>query len=79
MKPFDLKDYKRDIVVLNLTKGNILMIFPMGATVNDTTGVLEGNYTDGRRLIKIADMTDLDKQKTALKFIISEWLKLVEK
>ncbi|MGB8193925.1 MAG: DUF1801 domain-containing protein, partial [Chitinophagaceae bacterium] len=45
MKPFDPKEYKRDIVVLNLHKGNILLVFPTGARIKDTTGFLEGNYT----------------------------------
>jgi hypothetical protein len=79
MKPFDLKEYKRDIVVLNLHKGSVLMVFPTGAKVNDTTGIVEGNYNDGRRMIKITDMTDLNKKEAALRLVISEWLKLIEK
>jgi hypothetical protein len=79
MKPFDPKEYKRDIVVLNLHKGSVLMVFPTGARITDTTGILEGNYTDGRRMIKIADIADLDKKEASLKFVIGEWLKMVEK
>jgi hypothetical protein len=78
IKPFNPKEYKRDIVVLNLHTGSVLLIFPTGARVTDTTEVLEGAYTDGRRMIKIADMADLKKKEAALRFVISEWLKLVE-
>jgi hypothetical protein len=78
MQPFDPKEYKRDIVVLNLHKGNVLMVFPTGAKITDTTGVLEGNYADGRRMIKIAAMDDLDKKEASLCFVISEWLALID-
>src|SRR5688572_4441849 len=50
MKAFDAKEYKRDIVVVNIRKGHALLVFPTGATVNDPSGILEGNYTDGRRM-----------------------------
>lgn len=58
MKPFDPKEYKRDIVVMNLHKGKILLVFPTGARINDGTGILEGKYTDGRRVVIITDMND---------------------
>lgn len=50
MKPFNPKEYKRDIVVINIRKGNALLVFPTGALIKDSTGFLEGTYTDGRRL-----------------------------
>lgn len=78
MKPFDPKEYKRDIVVVNLHKGNILLVFPTGAKVNDTSGLLEGNFTDGRRLVRFKDMDDVKAKQDSLKTIITEWLKLVE-
>src|SRR5690606_1046571 len=57
MKAFDAKEYKRDLVVYNLRKnGSIMLVFPTGATINDTTGILEGNYTDGRRMVTVTDI-----------------------
>ncbi|MES1222841.1 MAG: DUF1801 domain-containing protein, partial [Bacteroidota bacterium] len=47
MKPFDPKEYKREIIVMNLFKGRIMLVFPSGAKVNDTSGLLEGDYKDG--------------------------------
>lgn len=64
MKAFDAKEYKRDLVVYNLRKnGSIMLVFPTGATINDTTGILEGNYTDGRRMITVTNITDLQNKK----------------
>ncbi len=79
MKPFDPKEYKRDIAVVNLHKGYALLVFPTGAKVNDTSGLLEGDYTDGRRLVKIMDKQDLKSKEKALKEVIKKWLKLVDK
>jgi len=79
MKAFDLKKYKRDLLVINLHRGNILLVFPTGATIKKNTTVLEGNYTDGRRLVKIVDMDDLKQKETSLHEAIKEWLSLIEK
>lgn len=38
MKPFNPKEYKRDIVVLNIRKGIALLVFPTGARIKDTSG-----------------------------------------
>lgn len=79
MKPFDPKEYKREIVVFNLFKGKIMLVFPSGAKVNDTTGLLEGDYKDGRRLIVFKDIKDVKSKEKALRKVIKDWLKLVEK
>jgi hypothetical protein len=41
MKPFDPKEYKREIIVMNLFKGRIMLVFPSGAKINDTSGLLQ--------------------------------------
>ena len=79
MQTFDPKTYKRDIVVLNLQKSQVLLVFPTGETVKDVSKILEGNYTDGRRLVKIADMTDFEQKEQELKKVIAAWLSLIEK
>jgi hypothetical protein len=79
MKPFDPKEYKREIVVFNLYKGRILLVFPGGAKVKDTSGLLEGEYKDGRRTITFKDMEDVKLKEKALQKIIRQWLKLVDK
>jgi hypothetical protein len=80
MKAFDPKEYKRDIAVVNLSKKDfILLVFPTGARVKDGSGILEGTYTDGRRMVKILDLKDLKGKEKALQQVIKEWLKGVEK
>jgi len=79
MKAFDPKEYKRDLAVLNLRKGQILLIFLTGATINKNTDILEGNYEDGRRMITIKNSEELKKKEKAIQMIINEWLSLIEK
>jgi len=79
MKPFDPKEYRRDIIVMNLHKGRIMLVFPSGAKVNDKSGLLEGDYKDGRRTCVFADMNDVKSKEKALKQVIKTWLSLVEK
>jgi hypothetical protein len=79
MKPFDPKEYKREIAVFNLHKGRIMLVFTSGAKVDDKSGLLEGDYKDGRRLIIFKDMKDVQSKEKALKKIIKHWLKLVDK
>jgi hypothetical protein len=80
MKAFDPKEYKRDIAVYNIRKNNqLLLVFPTGATINDTTGILEGSYTDGRRMVTIKDMHDFENKKEGLQTVIKQWLNQIEK
>ena len=79
MKPFDPKEYKREIVVLNLYKNRIMLVFPSGAKVNDKSGLMEGDYKDGRRLITFKDMDDVISKKNALQQVIRVWLSMIEK
>ena len=79
MKPFDPKEYKRYIIVTNFHKGRILLVFPSGAKINDTTGFLEGDYKDGRRLVYFKDLPDVKSKENALRKVIKTWLTLVEK
>ncbi|RYU90851.1 DUF1801 domain-containing protein [Mucilaginibacter terrigena] len=78
MAPFDPKEYKRDIAVFNLHKNRIMLVFPGGASVNDTSGLLEGDYKDGRRIATFKDMADAGAKTSALQSVIKQWLSLVE-
>jgi hypothetical protein len=79
MKPSNPKEYKKYIIVTNFLKGRILLVFPSGAKINDTTGFLEGDYKDGRRLHYFKDLADVLANKNALQNVIKKWLTLVEK
>ena len=79
MPPFDPKEYRRDIVVVNINRKNeVLLVFPTGIKVKDVSPILEGNYTDGRRMVSIKDLNDLKAKTQQLQLVIAEWLKLVE-
>ncbi len=79
MKQFDPKEYKREIIVFNLYKGRIMLVFPSGAKVNDTSGLLQGDYKDGRRITVFTDMKDVKSKEKDLQTVIKKWLKLVDK
>ncbi|MBP6185634.1 MAG: DUF1801 domain-containing protein [Saprospiraceae bacterium] len=79
MLPFNPKEYKRDLIVLNVRKNMALLVFPTGAVIPDTTGVLEGNYTDGRRLIPFKTKEEVAARKNDLQRVIRQWLELVER
>ena len=78
MKAFDAKEYKRDLLVINLHRGKPLLVFPTGAAIKDNTGVLEGDYKDGRRMINISNLDELHDKKASLESVIRHWLKQVE-
>ena len=80
MKPSDPKKYKRYLVVFNLyRKDCIRLVFPSGAKVKDATGLLEGDYADGRRLAMFGDMKAVASKKKALQQVIGRWLELLDK
>lgn len=79
IKEFDPKEYKREIVVFNLFKGRIMLVFPSGAKVNDVSGFLTGDYKDGRRIAMFKDLDDVKSKEKNLQSIIKKWLELVEK
>ncbi len=79
MKPFDPKEYKREIAVFNLFKKRIMLVFPSGAKINNASGLLEGDYKDGRRLIIFKNLIDVKSKEKSLRNIVKDWLKLVDK
>jgi hypothetical protein len=79
MAPSDPKEYKRYIVVFNLyQKDCIRLVFPSGAKIKDTSGLLEGDYADGRRLAMFHDMKEVKSREKILQRAIRKWLKLLD-
>lgn len=79
MKPFAAKEYKRDILVINLRNDQITCVLPTGMSIQQNTAILEGDYTDGRRMIRFQDLSDIQAKEAALRATIQEWLDMVEK
>lgn len=79
MKDFDPKEYKRDILVMHLRKDKILCVLPTGMSIKKNTELLEGSYTDGRRMITFKDVDDIKSKEKALSKTIKEWIELIDK
>jgi hypothetical protein len=80
MKSFDPKEYKRYIIVSNLyQKDCIRLVFPSGAKINDTSGLLTGDYADGRRLAFFHNMEEAAEKEEALSNAVKTWLTLLDK
>ncbi|WP_343747499.1 DUF1801 domain-containing protein [Fluviicola sp.] len=79
MKAFDAKEYKRDLLVVNLHRGKILLVFPTGAKIHASTGLKGKNYPDGRKIITLETYSDLEKMEQELLAGITDWLHQIEK
>jgi hypothetical protein len=78
MAPFDPKEYKRDIAVFNLFKGRIMLVFLNGAKLPDPSGLLEGKYADGRRLLTFKDLADAKTKQKPLQQLFKAWISLID-
>src|SRR5262247_365571 len=79
MEPFNPKEYRRYLVVFNLFKKDcIRLVFWGGAKVIDTSGFLEGDYADGRRLAMFYGMNDVKSKQAKLQKIVKQQLKLLK-
>lgn len=73
MSEFNPKDYKRYIVGLNFYKQDtIRLVLLRGAAANNESGILEGDYKDGRRLISFKSIDDVKSKQVAFEKIIRE-------
>ena len=79
MQVFNPKEYKRHLVVFNLHKKDCIQLVFLGvAKVGDTSGLLTGDYKDGRRLALFYDLADVSVKKPALQRIILEQVQLLK-
>jgi len=80
MKPSNPKEYRRYLVVSNLfRKDCIRLVFWGGAKVKDTSGFLEGDYEDGRRLAMFYSLQDVKSKKKLLQNVLRMQLKHLDK
>ncbi len=79
MKDFDPKEYKRDILVLHLRKNKIMCVLPTGQNIKDNIQLLEGDYTDGRRMINFTNIEDIKQKESLFIAVIKEWISLIDK
>lgn len=80
MPEFNPKEHKRHIVVFNFFRQDCLrLVFPSGARVKDKSGLLEGDYPDGRRLALFRDMGEVAARKASLQQVVRQWLATLDK
>lgn len=78
MKPFDPKAYRRHLVVFNFyQKDAIRLVFWHGDRAKDKSGLLVGNYSDGRRIATFSSVEDLSSKKVALVVALKAQLKRI--
>ncbi len=78
MKEFDAKEYKRDLLVVNLHRGKFLLVFPTGTKIPDQ--ILKGkNYPDGRKILTMDSLDDFKKNEPNLEAGILNWISQIEK
>jgi len=78
MKNFDAKEYKRDLAVINLHRGKILIVFPTGNKIDNT--ILKGkDYPDGRKIVEIQSLEEAKNKKEELQSGIKNWMEQIEK
>jgi hypothetical protein len=66
-----------NLTVLRSRPGAMLELCPP-AKVNDKSGLLEGDYADGRRLAMFYRMKDVQAKEKVLQRIIKKWLTLLD-
>lgn len=76
MAPFAAKEYKRYIIVSNVHSagGGVLLVVWRGDLIADPTGLLSGDYADGRRLARFHGMAEVTAGKKALKAIVKQMI-----
>lgn len=80
MEPSNPKLYQRYLVVFNVhRKDCIRLIFWRGARVKDTFGLLEGDYSDGRRLAMFDSIDDVKAKGPALRNVVKQQLNVLRK
>lgn len=80
MKPFAPKEYKRFIIASNFYKKDcIRLIFLTGAKLEDSSGLLTGEYADGRRLALFYSLEEVKAHEKNLQKLVKKWIKMLDK
>lgn len=79
MKEFNAKGYKRDLAVINLHRGKILIVFPTGNKIDKETGLKGKDYPDGRKIVEILDLEDAQNKTESLTKGIKNWIAQIDK
>ena len=79
LEPSNPREYARYLVVFNLfRKDCVRLVFWHGDKANDTTGFLEGEYADGRRLATFSSIKDVQSRKKQLQTVLKAQIRQLE-
>lgn len=74
MAAFDAREYRRDLAVMHLRKGHVLLVLPTGAKLGTAHPILEGDYADGRCMVTLRDLAELQAKEAALRAVVVDWV-----
>lgn len=79
LPPFKPKTYRRVLVVFNFFKPPCIRLMFWGASqVTDPSGLLTGDYADGRRLAVIDDLAAVKARSKALQSVLRQQLQRMD-
>jgi hypothetical protein len=79
MQPFNPKEYKRCIVNMNFFKNDCLrLVFLFGTAAKDKSGLLEGDYKDGRRLALFYNLEEVKARSKDLQKAVKEIIRTMK-
>jgi hypothetical protein len=73
--PEDHIDRANVLIEMNLRHNKIILVFPTGTLVKGVTGIYEGSYKDGRRIVPMGDIADIEEKAPLLIAVIKKWIK----
>ncbi len=79
MAEFDAKEYKRDLAVINLHRGRILIVFPTGNSIDPEIGLVGKDYPDGRKIVEILNIGHAKELSDKLRSGVKDWLSKVNR
>lgn len=73
------KDYLNDVVVFHLRRPTeILLIFPNGAFISNTYGLLGGNFKDQRRSMTFLDERSVIEAKEGIQRCVAAYIQFIQ-
>ncbi|MBX3117588.1 MAG: DUF1801 domain-containing protein [Fimbriimonadaceae bacterium] len=67
--------YKGDMAVIHTrSQEYVHLIFPTGNRIPDSSGLLEGDYPDGRKMAYLRNMKDIEDKRLALESVVRSWV-----
>ena len=79
MKAFRANEYKRDLAVLRLHRGTVLLIFPTGNRIDERIPLKGQNYPDGRKIVLFEKLEEVHRNADALTRAVRDWIGGIEK